>query len=239
MKPCRAFSLCLTLPGVMLGIAACDARRPTSGVTGPTQPTLSPSTTSLSGQVIELTPAGRVPLPGALVSAVVLPAAGGRYQDFSTTTEADGRYSFPQLPPGSAVVHAHAAGRRQVCGALPRLAAATEQNLEMTSSISPEPSRSPAPLRVSGRIYETTPAGRVGLGGAVIHLWWANDGYFLTVVADARGDYQACGIPANRPIAFEPFRDLSAGYDGEYETPYTWEQFTADATRDIELRRRR
>jgi hypothetical protein len=92
---------------------------------------------------------------------------------------------------------------------------------------------------VTGQIYEVTPAGRVGLGGAVIYVYWANDGYFLTVVADADGYYLACGIPANRPMAFEVARNLSAGYNGDYEIPYIWYQFGgADLTRDIELKRR-
>ena len=201
MKPCRVFSLCLTAIGVILAIAACDSRRPTAGITGPTQPSPSPSTTSLSGQVVDVTPAGRFPLADVMVSAVVLPPGGALYQNFSTTTGADGRYSFPQLPLGSAVVHAHSAGRRQVCGALPPLTATTQLDLEVTSSANPERSSNPAPLRVTGQIYEMTPAGRVGLGGAVIYVYLANDGYFLTVVADAEGYYLACGIPANRPLA--------------------------------------
>jgi hypothetical protein len=230
MKPYRAFSLCLTVLWVLLAIAACDSQSP-----GPTPPTPSPSTTSLSGQVFELTPAGRFPLADVMVSAVVI---SGLYAHVTTTTGADGRYAFSQLPPGPAVVQAHSAGLRQVCGALIALTANTLQDLEVTSTANPQRSTNPAPLRVTGQIYENRPAGRVGLGGAVIYIDYANDGPFLTVVADADGNYLACGIPSNRQMAFEVARNLSAGYDGDYEIPRIWYQFGADATRDLELKRR-
>src|SRR5262245_18685540 len=239
MNPYRTLSLRVTALWVMLAIGACDS--PSAGPTPPTPPTPSaPSaaTTNLSGLVFEITPAGRIPLADIQVSAVVMPAAGGMYTHPTTYTGADGRYSFLQLPPGSAVVHAHSAGRRQVCGALPALTANTLQDLEVTSTTNPQPSPNPVPLRLTGQIFDHMPSGRVGLGGAVIYIDFANDGPFLTVVADADGRYLACGIPLNRPMAFEVARDLSAGYNGDYEIPRIWYQFGADATRDFELKRR-
>ena len=226
-------SRCLTMPWAILAMAACDSWNPAT-VDGPiTRPT---STASLSGQVFEVTPMGRFPLPNVLVTASVTPGAG--LTILRTTTGADGRYSFPQLPPTSAILHAHSAGYRQICGAWPTLTATTQQDLEVTSNSNPQRSPAPAPLTVTGQIYEMTSAGRVGLAGAVIHVYWANDGYFHTVVADANGKYVACGIPANRLLAFEGAINLAAGYDGEYETPYSWHQFSADTILDIELKRR-
>ena len=205
------------------------------GSQGPVTP---PPATSLSGQVFEVTPAGRLPLPNVLVTAWVTPGAAS--QVLRTTTGADGRYSFTQLPhTGSAILIAQLAGFRQICGAWPTLTVSTHQDLELTSISNPQRSPAPASLTVPGQIYEMTPAGRVGLAGSVIHLYWANDGYFHTVVADENGKYVACGIPANRPIAFEGAINLAAGYNGEYETDYTWHQFSSDATLDIELKRRK
>ena len=239
MKPFRVGSVYLTGFCVLLA-TACESRTPIDGI-GRTPPAPSPSTTSttsLSGQVFEVTPAGRFALADIGVTVVVMPAAGGVYTHMTTTAAPDGRYAFVQLPPGSAVVYAHSPGRLQICGALPALTASTLQDLEVTSTANPQRSPDPPPLRVTGQIYEMTQTGRVGLGGAVIHVYFAPDGYFYTAVADADGYYQACGIPANRPVAFEVARDLSAGYGGEYEIPYLWYSFGADATRDIELKRR-
>lgn len=238
MKPFRAGAVYLTGFWVLLA-TACDSRTPIDGI-GRTPPAPSPSTTSttsLSGQVFEVTPAGRFALADIEVTVVVFPAAGG-YTLRTTTSAADGRYTFVQLPPGFAVVYAQSPGRLQICGALPALTASTLQDLEVTSTANPQRSPDPAPLRVTGQIYEMTQTGRVGLGGAVIHVYYASDGYLFTAVADADGYYQACGIPANRPMAFEVARNVSAGYNGEYEVPYLWYSFNADTTRDIELRRR-
>jgi hypothetical protein len=116
------------------------------------------------------------------------------------------------------------------------LSANTQQDLEVTTIANPQRSPVPAPLTVTGEIYEATPAGRVGLGGAVIYLEWAFESNFLTVVADAEGRYQACGIPASRPMKFEVFRSVTEGYDPECAN-YIWGwDFGTAPTRDIELK---
>ena len=79
-----------------------------------------------------------------------------------------------------------------------------------------------------------TSSGRMGIDDAVIYMDWANDGPFLPAYADPNGHYMACGIPADWPIAFEPFK---AGY--EIQNPYmVWYWFSADSRLDIELKRR-
>ena len=89
-----------------------------------------------------------------------------------------------------------------------------------------------APLRVTGRVYETTPDGRVGISGAVISMeHHGPDAPFYSVVADAEGRYIACGIPRGWPISFWVWRQ-------GYEESYVWHQFAADDTVDIELKRR-
>jgi hypothetical protein len=195
-------------------------------------------TTSLSGQVFELTPAGRFPLGNVEVLAIVLAPGPGTHTYVGTTTGTDGRYSFTELPAGSAVVRAFSPGRAQVCGALIALTATTQQDLEMTSTANPQQSPNPNPLRVTGRIYEMTPSGPVGLAGAEINIEWANDGGFVAATADGNGYYLACGIPPNRLMAFEVFRNPFDGYGGEYEIPRSWYQFSGDATLDFELKRR-
>jgi hypothetical protein len=155
----------------------------------------------------------------------------------STTTDHDGRYHFPQLPAGSAVVLAGLSGtHRQVCGAFAALTATTQLDVEVTPRENPQPSPVPAPLIVTGQIYEVTPAGRVGLEGAAIHLEWGYERYFLTVVADANGFYQACGLPAGRPLRFEVFRSVSEGYDRECNNYLVGWDFGAAPNRDFEFK---
>jgi hypothetical protein len=86
------------------------------------------------------------------------------------------------------------------------------------------------PLRLTGQVYETTPAGRVGVGGALVAFDWHSDGTFFELYAGADGRFTACGIPANRPIAVSAWQQ---GFDG----PYEWRQFAADTTLDLELKR--
>jgi hypothetical protein len=151
----------------------------------------------------------------------------------TTTTGPDGQYHFPKLPPGPAVVLANSPGRRQVCGAYAELTAMTQLDVEITSIADPQPSPTLPSVKVTGQMYEMTPGGRVGVGGAELYMEWHNDMPFLSVYADANGNYTACGIPANRPIAFWPF----VWHQG-FEDPYVWHQFSGDTTIDIELKRR-
>jgi hypothetical protein len=90
------------------------------------------------------------------------------------------------------------------------------------------------PLRVSGQLFQITPAGRVGLSRGSLDLSLSLDAsaqttstaFFLEVDADANGNYLACGLPANWPIRF------TSGYE-DYQK---WHQFGADGTLDIERR---
>jgi hypothetical protein len=196
---------------------------------------------SLSGQVFELIPGSRVPAANIPVLAVVLTTAGCAAPCTSTTratyvdtaTGPDGRYSFAQLPAGSAVVLAGSPTYQQVCGAGAELSAATQLDVEITSRSNPQPSPTMPPLRVTGQVYEMTPAGRVGVSGASIgmdhHL---PDAPFLTVFTDADGRYRACGIPANWPIGFDVGKSMYEVADRTY-----WRHFNADTTLDIEVRR--
>ena len=90
------------------------------------------------------------------------------------------------------------------------------------------------PRRVSGQVFQITPAGRAGVSRGEITLELSLDAstqtnsraFFLEVDADANGNYLACGLPANWPIHFiSGFEDYRA-----------WHQFSADGTLDIERR---
>ena len=70
----------------------------------------------------------------------------------------------------------------------------------------------------------------VGVGGALIAFESLFELPLLQIFADADGRYEACGIPANRPIA------VGAWQDG-FDSPYARHQFTADTTLDLELKR--
>jgi hypothetical protein len=129
---------------------------------------------------------------------------------------------------------ASAPNSRQVCGAGTEPGPAAQLDVEITSSANPQLSPAPSPLRITGQIYEMTPAGRVGLGG-----WWPGihhhgpDGPFLAVQSDANGFYTACGIPANWPLLFYLDKAVYEAIRGA-----DWLQFASDTTLDIEMRRR-
>jgi hypothetical protein len=195
--------------GLIVPIAGCDSGSPTSGVT-PTSPSATPAPLTLFGQVFELTPGRRVPTADFPVTTVVEPSGGGRWTYERTTTGPDGRYHFPNLPAGSAFVLAYTTTHRQVCGAVARLGAATELEVEITSRANPQPSTTMPSLRVTGQVYQTTPSERAGVGGTFIYLEHdAPDAPFLEVYADADGHYTTCGIPTNTRIGF--FRPPKAG----------------------------
>ena len=153
----------------------------------------------------------------------------------NTRTGSDGRYGFGQLPEGRVVVTANTAEYAQVCGATSVLSATTPLDVEITTRNNRRPSLSMPPLRVSGLLFQTTPAGRVGVSRGEIALELSLDpvaqttaaAFFLEVDADATGNYLACGLPANWPIRFiSGFEDYQA-----------WHTFSGDTTLDIERRK--
>jgi hypothetical protein len=224
---------------VALTIAACDSTARIPGLTSPSPVPQGPY--ALSGRVFEVMRGSRVPAADFAVLAVVATTSGcsspcvstTKFTYEGTTTGPDGRYLFAQMPPGRAVLLANSATHRQVCGAAAVLTAATELDVEITSRADPQPSPTLPAVRISGQMYEMTPAGRAGVGGAVLYLEWYNDAPFLYVYADEEGRYLACGIPRNWQIAFWPL----VWHQG-FEDPYVWHQFNADSTLDIELKRR-
>jgi hypothetical protein len=195
---------------------------------------------TLSGTVFEVSPGARIPAPGISVTAVVVtdsscspPCTNKRTWVRETTTSGpDGRYHFPLLPPGPAIVLTSSSAHLQVCGAATTLSANAHLDVEITSKANPQPSPTMPPLTITGQIYETTTSGRVGLDGASVYMEWiAPDSPFMTFSADKNGRFSACGIPANTPIAFWTFKT-------GYSQPYDWHQFSKDSTVDIELTRR-
>lgn len=229
----------------LIAVAAClgchNARAPVAPADAGVASTVASVPMTLSGQVFDVISEGRVAASDVPLIAVVRTVSGcappctsmTRYTYENTTSGPDGRYHFANLPGGSVVVLANSATHRQVCGAFAELSATTRLDVEITSKANPQPSPTLPPLRVTGQMYETTPSGRVGVAGAVLYIEWANDAPFLYVYADAEGRYTACGIPANRRIAFWPL----VWHQG-YDDPYDWHEFSGDTTFDIELHRR-
>jgi hypothetical protein len=227
----------LTLSAI-LSIAACGSTS-TSPKPPPLDPLLppSPASFSVSGRVLEVisgvhAPAGDFPVfVRVLARNCTAPVCAAAQ---STRTGPDGRYSFGALPEGRVVVTANTAAHAQVCGATSILSAATQLDVEITSRTNRQPSLTMPPLRVSGLLFQMTPAGRVGVSRGEIALELSLDAsaqttstaFFLEVDADANGNYLACGLPANWPIR------LTSGFE-DYQR---WHQFSADATLDIERR---
>lgn len=232
MSP-RTWGLLPTVVSLIVAGAGCDSRTPV-GVTGPNPSEPSPPA-SLSGQVFEISAAGRSPADGVTVFASVLTTSGSRRTAtyHQATTGPDGRYLFTELTYGSVSVRALAPNSRQVCAAGAELGPATQLDVEITSSANPQPSPAPSPLRITGQIYEMTQAGRVGFAGWSIGIdRHAPDLAFLTVHADANGYYTACGIPAHWPILFDIGNEIYEAVSGA-----GWHQFSGDTTVDIEMRR--
>jgi hypothetical protein len=191
----------------------------------------------VSGHVFEVISGAHVPAPDFPVLVRVLSrncTAPVCTAAQSTRTGPDGRYSFGELPEGRVIVTANTASHAHVCAATSVLQGATLLDVEITSRTSRQPSLTVPPLRVSGQLFQTTPAGRVGISRGEIGLELSLDSsaqttqtaFFLEVDADANGYYLACGLPANWPIRF------TSGFE-DYQA---WHQFTADATLDIERR---
>jgi hypothetical protein len=206
--------------------------------TTPSPPAESPSRT-LSGQVFEVLPGGRIPAAGISLTAVIVvesscspPCTNKRtWVHEGTTSGPDGRYRF-LLPVGPAIVLASSPSHQQICGAATNLRGSTELDVEITSKSNPQASPTMPPLTITGQIYETTPNGRVGLDGASVYTeWMAPDSGFMTFNADKNGRYTACGIPPHTQIAFWVFKT-------GYNDPYVWHEFNENGSVDIELTRK-
>ena len=227
---------------LILTTAACDrenlpapsptpAPRPAPPPAGPPSPT----GFTLSGQVFDLTPEGRVPAADVplLVTVKSSNCPGNPCSNWLTrvhaSTGADGSYSVSELPPGSATLVSLQRTHRQVCGAF-ALKLPARLDMQITSNTNPQPSPTLTPLRLTGQVYETTPTGRVAVGGALIWFDWFYETGFYGVQADQDGHYSACGIPANWQLG------VGAWQLGFWES-YRYQYFAADATLDIEMYR--
>jgi len=216
--------------GICLASTACGS---SSGQ--PTSPGPAASF-SVSGLVREVISGTHVPAPGFPVFVRVLATdctAPVCEAAVAISTGPDGRYSLAGLPAGRVVVTASTATHTQVCGATSILATTTQLDVEITSRANRQPSLALPPLRVSGLLFRTTPAGRVGINLGEIGLDLSrsassqtSSAFFLEVDADANGNYLACGLPANWPILF-----ISG-----FEDYHAWHQFNSDTVLDIERR---
>jgi hypothetical protein len=219
----------------MLSIAACGSSSNSPGSMAPTSPS-PPASFSVSGRVVEVIAGAHVPAADFPVFIRVLSrtcTAPVCTAAQSTRTGADGRYSLGELPQGRVVVTANTATHAQVCGATSVLGATTQLDVEITARTSRQPSLLMPPLRVSGLLFQMTPAGRVGIRGEIAlelsldaSAQTTSAAFFLEVDADANGNYLACGLPANWPIRF------ISGFEDQ-----AWHQFSADGTLDIERKR--
>jgi hypothetical protein len=188
--------------------------------------------------VFEIVPGARVPAAGITLSVAIVtgncPAAvcNSSITYLTTTTGLDGRFSFPNLPVGVAAVRTSSATHQQLCGAVVTLDGLTEVVVEVTSKEHPQHSPTMPGLRITGQVYEMTPAGRVGIAGALVYTEWLfPDMPFVQVDAGKDGRFSLCGIPPNSRIAF-------GAWHAAYEENYRWHQFNADTNLDIELERK-
>jgi hypothetical protein len=234
----RALSAYAAMGCSILSFAACGETDPTPLRPSPNPPRATTPAT-LAGQVFDVTAEGRVAVPDLSVLGVFLTARpGGPGPWFGsyrrTATGSDGRYVFPDVPAGAAIgiVRIDSSAHRQLCGATAELGAATDLDVEITSNAGRQQRSAGTltPLRVTGQVYEMTPAGHVGIEGAEIYTEWAPDGPFVSFYTRANGLYTTCGIPRDWPIGFEASKP---GYVGLFLR----RAFHVDSTLDFELER--
>jgi hypothetical protein len=223
---------------LVLSITACDEASPEQLPTAPGATWSSSDGNRLSGQVLDVSPGGQVPVVGIPLTIVVVgPSNCAVAPCVSATTLSrvptmsgpDGRYAVDHLPGGSAVVLTHSLTHRQVCGAGVNLIGNMPLNVHVTSKTNPYSLPMMTPLEISGQVYETNSAGRLAIDGATVGMQHHGpDAPFFDVVTDSRGFYRACGIPPGWPIA------LSVGKPG-YQSRYVWNTFSGNSRVDIEL----
>jgi hypothetical protein len=234
MTSSRAYFSGLAMLTLMMAIAGCATDNPAAPAATPS----SNGIASLTGRVFDVTPAGSVPAGGIPLSVVVVPAecdgACGRrsaFSRFDTVSGPDGTYQFTGLPPGQAAVFPRSSLHRQVCGAGADLRDGTHLDVHITSNTNPQRSPFLTPLEISGQVYETTLAGRVGVSGATIRVdHHLTDAQFFDVVTDVNGFFTTCGIPLGWRIGFGARK---AGF----QQRYVWQAFGGNTTMDIELLR--
>ena len=209
-----------------------------AGCAAPTAPSSGAPLVTLSGTVFELGSGSRTPASNWPLLVVVGPAprTAGTYSYHELTTDSSGRYTIPGASAGFLAV-AHAGGPSfnyaQPCAAAIQLNAGTNVlDIEVVSRANTPASTERRPLVISGQVYETTAAGRSAVSGASVAVNWQPDTYLYggSVATDADGRYSFCGIPAGWPVEFEASKP---GYD----SPSSWQRFSADAAFDIELKR--
>jgi hypothetical protein len=234
----RFFWSALLSAMTIAGCASNNPAAPAATTSAPAATTSSDDIADLAGRVFDVTSTGIVPAGGIPLSAVVVPAqcdgACGRtssFRQFDTVSGPDGSYQFTGLPPGSAAVFPRSPLFRPVCGAGADLRRGTRLDLHITSIASPQGSPFLTPLEISGQVFETTPAGRVGVSGAMIRVdHHVPDAQFIDAVTDGSGFFSICGIPSRWPIGFGARK---AGF----QRRYTWQEFGGNTRLDIELLR--
>lgn len=230
-----------TLAAALIGAggvcAGCASPATPASHGNPTAPSSGAPVVTLSGTVFNVGAGGRTPASNWPLRVVVGPAPGigGMYSYHQLTTDSSGRYTIPGVIPGFLAV-AHAGGHPlnyvQPCAAAIQLRAGTTVlDIEVVSSAD-TPDWERRPLVISGQVYETTRAGRSAVSGASIAVNWQPDTYLYggTVATDADGRYSFCGIPSGWDV------ELEASKPG-YDSPSSWQRFSADAAFDIELKR--
>ena len=174
-----------------------------------------PALVNLSGTVYEYTPAGRRSLPNVPLDVSV---------DFQAwppqlTSDAEGRYGILKAPMSALKVRAEAPGYSQPCRAGAILDRDTTLDVHLVSdtlltSTGPPPSMPVAERRISGRVFERTPAGTQPISGSrIIGDFSAGFGWApsATTLTDATGSYLLCGLEGDLGVELNVSK---AGYAG-------------------------
>jgi Carboxypeptidase regulatory-like domain len=168
----------------------------------PSPPTLSPPSAqfTLSGVVYEHTPAGVRPLAGVPLD-ISQPGTSRRAR---LTSDAEGRYQVPSLPPGEVKVNAESPDHLQPCRAAITLTGNSSLDVhvvpvEAVRASGIPPSFSVLQPTLSGRLFERTPHGLESVPDASLVLDFSGgDGWDpgARSISDSSGQFFFCNIAA-------------------------------------------
>ena len=174
---------------VLFTVACRDRGSVGPPITGPSPaPNPTPVGSIVSGVVLERTPQGTRPVPGAIVF-LLFPVR-------QTTSDVAGRYRFAGVPDGFFVLQASKGPEYdQPCGATVHLTADVTIDIELVPQDSPSLSMTLGSPILSGVVFETTSEGRRPVPGARLFLGGDFDPVIATTTSNADGRYLLCRLP--------------------------------------------
>jgi hypothetical protein len=221
--PAACRLLCAT---VLLIVAACS-----DSPDGPTPP--DDGLHTLSGQVFEQSPQGRIPLDGFVYFDSVRP--GDSFTTGGNVTTTAGRYLFEHVPTGTSIrlraQALHVGWRNQPCAAQTVVQSDMVLDIEVVRpGAAGVTSGSPI---VTGVVYQTTPGGRVPIPDADVSFTQGCRGLRTPYTrTDGAGRFAFCRVPTGGGCLVAGVERYGTQWFDERQVPVN---VSGDVARDIEL----